>query len=84
MEVPFKNSPNNRWAFLLEVLSYWDAGRMFGPKVNQVSSAIVSVLPALEFLPASWFCLAAGVQVSLVGKNSLYGYTPTLALFLNF
>jgi hypothetical protein len=84
MEIPFRNSPSNRWAFLLEVLSNWDAGRMFGPRANQASSAIISALPALEFLPTSWLHLAAGVQVSLWGKNSLYGYTPTLALFLNF
>ena len=74
----------NRWAFLLEVLSNWDAGRMFGPKANQAPLAIVNVLPAVEFLPFSWFTLAAGVQVSLIGKNNPYGYTPTLAIFINF
>jgi hypothetical protein len=84
LEIPFKNSPSNRWAFLLEILSDWDAGRMFGPQANQASSATVSALPALEFLPTSWLHLAAGIQVSLLGKNALYGYTPMLALFLNF
>jgi hypothetical protein len=84
MEVPFKNSPSNRWAFLLEVLSNWDAGRMFGPKANQAPLAIVNILPAVEFLPFSWFTLAAGVQVSLIGKNNPYAYTPTLAIFINF
>jgi len=84
MEVPFKNSPSNRWAFLLEVTSNWDAGRMFGPKANQAPTAIVNVLPALEFLPFSWFTLAAGVQVSLIGKKTPYAYTPTLALFISF
>ena len=84
MEVPFKNSPSNRWAFLLEVLSNWDAGRMFGPKANQSPTATVNVFPAVEFLPFSWFTLAAGVQVSLIGKNTPYAYTPTLALFISF
>jgi hypothetical protein len=72
MEVPFRNSPSNRWAFLLELLSNWDAGRMFGPKANQSSSATLSALPALDFLPFAWFHLAIGIQVSLLGKNSLY------------
>ncbi len=84
MEIPFQNSPSNRWAFLLEVLSNWDAGRMFGPQANQAPLAIVSLLPALEFLPFSWFNLAAGVKVDLFGKNTLYAYTPTLACFINF
>lgn len=84
IEMPFQNSPSNRWALLFELLSTWDAGRMFGPPANQASSAVVSVLPALEFLPTSWVQLAAGIQVTLVGKNSLYSYTPTLAVFFNF
>ena len=84
MEVPLKKSPSNRWAFLLEVLSNWDAGRMFGPRSNQAPLALVSVLPAVEFLPYSWFTLAAGVQVPLIGKNTTFNYAPTLALFFNF
>jgi hypothetical protein len=84
IEVPLKNSPNNRWTFLLEMLSSWDAGRMFGPKANQAPSAIVSVLPALEFLPTSWFNVALGVQVDLIGKNTQYTYSPILACFINF
>jgi hypothetical protein len=84
MEIPFKNSPSNQWALLFEILSNWDVWRMFGPQANQSSSATVSALPALEFLPISWLHLAAGIQVSLLGKNSLYNYTPTLALFFEF
>ena len=84
LEIPFQKSPSNRWALLVELLSNWDAGRMFGPQANQASSASISALPALEFLPTDWLHLAAGLQVSLWGKNSLYSYTPTLALFFNF
>jgi hypothetical protein len=84
MEVPLKKSPDNRWAFLLEVLSNWDAGRMFGPRANQAPLALVSVLPGVEFLPCKWFTLAAGVQVPLIGKNTTFNYAPTLALFFNF
>ncbi len=84
LEIPFKNSPANKWAFLLEVLSTWSAGRMIGPQANQSPQAIVSALPALEFLPTNWFQLAVGVQVSLLGKNTQYTYTPTLACFFSF
>lgn len=84
LEVPLKKFPENRWAFLLEVLSNWDAGRMFGPPANQAPLALVSVLPGVEFLPHKWFTLAAGVQVPLIGKNTTFSYAPTLALFVNF
>jgi hypothetical protein len=84
MELPLSKSTSNRWAFLLEVLSNWDAGRMFGPRANQAPLALVSVLPALEFLPSKWFTLAAGCQVPLFGKNTTFNYAPTLALFFNF
>ena len=83
-EVPLQNSPKNRWAFLLEVLSTWDAGRLFGPKANQSSTALITILPALEFLPTERFTMALGVQVDLFGKNTHYTYTPTLAWFINF
>lgn len=84
LEVPLKKSTENRWAFLLEVLSNWDAGRMLGPKANQSSTVLITILPALEFLPTSLFTMALGVQVDLFGKNTHYAYTPTLALFFNF
>jgi hypothetical protein len=84
LEVPLRNSPDNRWALLLEVLSNWDAGRMFGHKANQPSTALITILPALEFLPTSWFSVALGVQVDLIGKNTAYTYSPTLSLLFNF
>jgi|WetSurMetagenome_2_1015567.scaffolds.fasta_scaffold83891_3 hypothetical protein len=84
VEVPLNRSTSNRWAFLLEVLSNWDAGRMFGPRANQAPLALVSVLPGVEFLPYKWLTLAAGVQMPLIGKNTTFTYAPTLALFFNF
>jgi hypothetical protein len=84
MEFPLKKSAGNRWAFLLEVLSSWDAWRLLGPKANQAPLALVSVLPAVEFLPCSWLTLAAGVQVPLIGRNTSFVYAPTLALYINF
>ncbi len=84
MELPLQKSPDNRWAFLVEFLSNWDAARMFGPRANQAPLAMINVLPAVEFLPCKRFTLAAGVQVPLAGKNTTFNYAPTLALFANF
>ncbi|MEJ2092933.1 MAG: hypothetical protein P8X65_12140 [Syntrophobacterales bacterium] len=83
-EVPLRKSPRNRWALLVELLSTWDAGRMSGHKANQPSTALVTVLPALEFLPTSWFSVALGVQVDLIGKNTPYTYAPTLSLLFSY
>jgi hypothetical protein len=83
-EVPLRKSPDNRWALLVELLSTWDAGRLIGHKANQPSTVLVTVLPALEFLPTSWFGVALGVQVDLIGKNTAYTYAPTLSLLFNF
>ena len=84
LEFPLTKSPENRWAFLLEVLSTSDIGRVFGPPANQGTSLMINALPALEFLPSSWFRLAAGVPVSVLGKNAFFNYTPTLACFISF
>jgi hypothetical protein len=84
LELPFKNSPTNNWVFLLEMLSTWDAGRLIGHQANQSPQALVSILPALEFLPTNWFQMALGVQVPLFGKNTQYTYTPTLSCWFSF
>jgi len=73
-----------RWVFLLELVSTWDAGRLIGTRANQPATAIVSVLPALEFLPTTWFNLALGIQVDLVGKNTPYSCTPVVNVLVNF
>ena len=84
MEVPFKNSPDNRWAFLLEFLGSGNVGRMFGPRANQAPLALINILPAVEFLPWKHGTLAAGIQIPLAGKNTTFTYAPTLAFFINF
>ncbi len=79
LEYPFAK----KWVFLCEIVSTWDAGRVIGPPSNQLSTAIVSLLPALEFLPTPWLNVAAGLQVDLFGKNTKYTYTPVLVFFFN-
>jgi hypothetical protein len=69
---------------LCELLSTWDAGRLIGTRANQPSTAIVSVLPALEFLPTLWLNMAAGLQVDLFGKNRKFNFTPLVTFFINF
>jgi len=48
------------------------------------TTAIVSVLPAIEFLPTNWVNIAAGIKIDLIGKNTAFTYTPVVALFLYY
>jgi hypothetical protein len=72
------------WVFLCEFVSLYDAGRVIGSRSNQPPKAIMSVLPALEFIANDDFYLAAGVLIDLWGKNTPYNYTPNFSIFYNF
>jgi len=75
---------SKKWVLLGEMVSTWDVGRLIGPTPNQPSTAIVSVLPAIEFLPTNWVNIAAGIKIDLIGKNTAFTYTPVVALFLYY
>ena len=73
-----------RWIFLLELISTWDAGRLLGPKADQPPTALVSLLPGLEFIATGKWQFTGGVLIDLIGKNSSANVTPLLAVFYNF
>jgi hypothetical protein len=73
-----------RWIFLLELVSTWDAGRLVGPKADQPPTALMSILPGLEFIATKDFQFTGGVLIDLVGKNEEANFTPVVALFFNF
>jgi hypothetical protein len=74
----------DRLVFLWELVSYYDAGRLIGPRANQAPEALISTLPALEFLPTKDWAFDVGVLIDLLGKNTSYNFTPTVSLFYNF
>ena len=59
-----------KWVGLLELTSTWGGGRIFGPDTNVPHEALVSVIPAIEYMATEKFSLALGVQVDLIGKNT--------------
>ncbi|MBM4284479.1 MAG: transporter [Deltaproteobacteria bacterium] len=81
-EYPFPG--NKKWVALLEVTSFWDAGRLFGHKSNVPPGALVSILPGIEYVPTEKFSLALGVNVDLFGKNADAAVTPVLSMVYCF
>jgi hypothetical protein len=73
-----------RWVFLLEFLSAWDGGRLLGRRSNQPKTALISVLPALEFIANDRLSFAGGIKVDVLGRNTRYGYGPIFAVFYSF
>jgi hypothetical protein len=75
---------NKKWVALLEVTSFWDAGRIVGPKANSQPTALLSVLPGIEYMATDKFSLALGVNIDLAGKNTSANITPLLSAVYAF
>lgn len=79
-EYPLKG----KWVALLELTSFWDAGRLFGHRANTPPGALLSILPGIEYMATEKFSLALGVNVDLAGKNTDAAVTPILSMVYAF
>ncbi|OGP71334.1 MAG: hypothetical protein A2Z73_03665 [Deltaproteobacteria bacterium RBG_13_60_28] len=73
-----------KWVALLELTSTWDGGRIFGPKPNLDPTALLSLLPGIEYMATDKFSLALGVNIDLAGKNTRANVTPLLSMVYCF
>jgi hypothetical protein len=73
-----------KWVALLELTSTWDAGRMIGPKATLPPTALLSMLPGIEYMATEKFSLALGVNFDLAGKNTTGNITPLLSMVYLF
>jgi hypothetical protein len=73
-----------KWVALMEMVSYWDGGRLIGPKANAAPTALLSVLPGIEYMATDKISMALGVQVDLVGKDTVTNVTPLLSIVYAF
>jgi hypothetical protein len=73
-----------KWVALVELTSNWDAGRLIGPKANLAPTALLSVLPGIEYMATDKFSLALGVQIDLAGKDTTANVTPLLSMVYAF
>jgi hypothetical protein len=73
-----------KWVALLELTSTWDGGRIVGPKANMDPTALISLLPGIEYMATDKFSLALGVNIDLAGKNTGANVTPLLSMVYAF
>ena len=73
-----------KWVALLELTSFWDAGRIVGPKATAQPAALVSLLPGIEYMATDKFSMALGVSIDLAGKNTSGNITPLLSMVYAF
>ncbi len=73
-----------KWVALLELNSFWDGGRLFGPKANTSPRALLSILPGLEFMATEKFSMALGVSIDLTGKNNNAAVMPVFSMVYAF
>jgi hypothetical protein len=73
-----------KWVALVELVSTWDAGRLVGHKANLAPSALLSVVPGIEYMASDKFSLALGVQIDLAGKDATANVTPLLSMVYAF
>jgi hypothetical protein len=73
-----------KWVALLELTSYWGAGRLFGHKANLSPEALISVAPGIEYMATDKFSLALGLNIDLAGKNTDAALTPLLSMVYAF
>ena len=73
-----------KWVALLELTSFWDGGRLFGHKANVAPGALLSLMPAIEYMATEKFALALGVNLDIMGKNGDTTITPLLSMVYAF
>ena len=73
-----------KWVALLELTSTWDGGRLIGPQATEAPTALLSVLPGIEYMATEKFSVALGVNVDLVGKETSGSLTPLLSMVYGF
>ncbi|HEY9074636.1 MAG TPA: transporter [Desulfobaccales bacterium] len=73
-----------KWVALLELTSTWDAGRMIGPKSTSAPTALLSLMPGIEYMATDKFSLAGGVNIALAGKENNANITPMLSMIYAF
>jgi len=73
-----------KWVALLELTSTWGAGRLLGHKANIPPSALLSLVPGIEYMATDKFSLALGVNIDLLGKNTNAKIIPILSMVYAF
>ena len=80
MEYPL----TKRWIFLLELLQFYEGGRLIGAQSNQAPAAKILILPGIEFMATNHLSMALGLNIDLAGKREDANLTPIFSLVYLF
>jgi hypothetical protein len=73
-----------KWVACLEMVSFYDGGRLFGHQSNVMPGALISLAPEIEYMATDKFALSLGVQFDVAGKNTAGNITPLLSMVYIF
>ncbi len=73
-----------KWVSCLEMISYYEGGRLVGHKSNQLPRALIALAPELQYMATKNFSLASGVRFDVAGKKNSGRVTPMLNLAFSF
>lgn len=72
-----------RWVLLLEGYSNWEVGAPYAKNRGR-ATALVGVMPGVEFLLSRRWALEMGVAVDLGGKSTAYYCTPMVSAIFTY
>jgi len=74
----------HKWILMVELLSSWEGGRLFGQKANLPPENILAVLPGIKYLAHEKLAVALGIKVDLLGKNTAATIGPIGTVVFHF
>lgn len=74
----------SKWVACLEMVSFYDGGRLFGHQSNVMPGALISLAPEIEYMATDKFALSLGLNVALAGKNNSGSLTPLFSMVYSF
>lgn len=73
-----------KFVALLEMVSSWDGGRLFGHRANDTLHASLGLIPGIEYMATDRFSLALGLRYNFIGKNLMdQSKNPTITPLLS-
>lgn len=75
---------NKKWVALCELTTFFDGGRLIGRKANLPPQALLSVLPAIEYIATEKLMFSLGVNVDFMGKNYPANVSPVFSMMYQF
>ena len=73
-----------KWVACLEMVSFYDGGRLIGHQSNVMPAALISLAPEIEYIATDKLSFSVGVSCDLAGKNNAGNITPLFSAVYAF